>query len=269
MPIVVTKKFESRRSTTGDNPSAELVYDIRGVAGDLAARGHADAASPATYDGLAKQNISIDPVGPEHWEASVRYARAGFGGQPQTGQSVFSIDTGGGTQHITQARATIARHGAPGTTAPNYQGAIGVTPDGVEGVDIAVPVYQFAETHYLPDSAVSSGYKATLFALTGKVNSDPFKGFSPGEVLFLGASVSPSGTAADADWEISFRFAASPNVTGLSVGPIRGIDKQGWEYLWVRYEDAEDAGARAIVKRPIAAYVERVYDAGAFAGLGI
>ena len=86
----------------------------------------------------------------------------------------------------------------------------------------------------------------------------------PGEVLFLGASGSQRG---EDDWEITFRFAASPNVTGLTVGPITGIAKRGWEYLWVRYSDAEDQ--HVLVKQPIAAYVEKVYDEGNFAGLGI
>ena len=77
------------------------------------------------------------------------------------------------------------------------------------------------------------------------------------------------GTDPDDDWEITFRFAASPNASGISVGDISGISKKGWEYLWVRYADQEDTGSHAIVKRPVAAYVERVYDEGSFAGLGI
>ncbi|MFN4261629.1 MAG: hypothetical protein ACK4RK_20290 [Gemmataceae bacterium] len=69
------------------------------------------------------------------------------------------------------------------------------------------------------------------------------------------------------DWEIIFRFAASPNATDLTVGDIQGIEKKGWEYLWVRYADAEDENT--LVKQPIAAYVERVYDYGDFSLLGI
>ncbi|MBL8747065.1 MAG: hypothetical protein JNK58_12015, partial [Phycisphaerae bacterium] len=111
--------------------------------------------------------------------------------------------------------------------------------------------------------------RGVLFALTGKVNSDPFREFQAGEVLFLGASGSKREASGGEDWEITFRFAASPNRTGIVVGPITGISKKGWEYLWVRYEDAEDAAAQAIVKRPVGAYVERVYSEGAFSGLEI
>ena len=71
------------------------------------------------------------------------------------------------------------------------------------------------------------------------------------------------------DWEITFRFAASPNRTGLTIGDIKGIDKKGWEYMWVRYADSEDAAARAIVKTPVGVYVEQVYEDGDFMGLEI
>jgi len=73
----------------------------------------------------------------------------------------------------------------------------------------------------------------------------------------------------DVDWEITFRFAASLNRTGISVGSITGIAKKGWEYLWVRYADVEDAGSNTLVKQPVAAYVEQVYEYGNFAALGI
>lgn len=81
-----------------------------------------------------------------------------------------------------------------------------------------------------------------------------------------GASGSKRG---EDDWEITFRFAASPNKTGLTVGDIVGINKKGWEYMWVRYADAEDAAAKAIVKKPVAVSVEKVYEEGDFSTLGI
>ena len=111
---------------------------------------------------------------------------------------------------------------------------------------------------------MNGAYKATLFGLTGRVNNAGFKGFAAGEVLFLGASGSQRG---EEDWEITYRFAASPNVAGLTIGDITGINKKGWEYIWVRYADAEDE--KVLVKQPIAVYVEKVYDEGNFAGLGI
>ena len=38
---------------------------------------------------------------------------------------------------------------------------------------------------------------------------------------------------------------------------------------WRRFADEEDNAAKTLIKKPIAAYVERVYEYGSFAGLGI
>ena len=55
----------------------------------------------------------------------------------------------------------------------------------------------------------------------------------------------------------------------LHVGDIVVASKKGWEYLWVRYEDAEDDAANVLVKKPTAAYVEKVYEDGDFSVLGL
>ena len=180
--------------------------------------------------------------------------------------SQFTFDTGGGTQHISQSLQTVGAYPAPGEIAANFWGAIGVNQDQIDGTDITVPVFNFTETHYINSALVTGAYKQALFLLTGRVNGGGFKGFAAGEVLFLGASGAKRGFE---DWEITFRFAASPNVTGLSLGNIVGINKQGWQYLWVRFDDDEDTSAKTLIKKPIAAYVERVYEYGDFSALGI
>jgi len=117
--------------------------------------------------------------------------------------------------------------------------------------------------HSIPDADVN---KAAYFALTGKVNNASWKGFAAGEVLFLGVSGSKRG---EDDWEITFRFAASPNRTNIQIGNITVASKKGWEYLWVRYADVEDGGSNTLVKQPVAVYVEKVYEEGDFSALGI
>ena len=263
MAITVTEKFGSRETNEGESPSIDLLYTIKGSDDDIEVKANLLAASPVLYDGLVRQTAHIDQIGPLLWDGSVRY---GERKRPETGDSSFSFDTGGGTQHITQSLETLGSYAPPGKTPPDFQGAIGATGESVEGVDVTVPVYNFSETHYVAAESVTGAYKATLFALTGRVNVAPFRGFAAGEVLFLGASGSKRG---EEDWEITFRFAASPNATGITVGEITGISKRGWDYLWVRYQDAEDSTAKALVKRPVAAYVERVYYDGDFSGLGI
>ncbi len=258
----IIERFDSRETTAGiESPSVDLIYVVQGTEDDGAVRALVESTIPAIYSGLVFQTYHITHQGGGVWEVSVRYGKK----EPKdTGDSSFSFDTGGGTTHVTQSLQTIGSYAPPGKTAPNFQGAIGVTTDSVEGTDTTVPIYSFTETHYIPIALVTGSYKTTLFLLTGRVNSSPFKGFAAGEVLFLGASGSQRG---EEDWEITFRFAASPNIIGLTIGPITGVAKRGWEYLWVRYADAEDQ--HVLVKQPIAAYVEKVYDEGNFAGLGI
>lgn len=263
MAVTVHEKWASRELSRGENPAQDLLYIVRGTDDDLEAKAALAAAAPLVYDGLHRQTYRLERTGQTEWEGSVHYGRK----EPaETGDSSYQFDTGGGTQHITHSRQTAARYAPSGQVAPDFQGAIGATHDSVEGVDVTVPVYNFSETHYIPSASVTDAYKGALFLLTGRTNLAAFRGFAPGEVLFLGASGSKRG---EEDWEITYRFAASPNATDLTVGPITGIAKRGWDYLWVRYQDAEDTQAKSLVKRPIGVYIERVYDEGDFSGLGI
>ena len=271
MPITCTEKPDSRQYTEGQ--SAELIYTVRGTADEAAAMTSLKATAPTSFQGLVRQLPGVEPIyvdttNPDGsiWSGTVTYAPLQYATPPETGDSVFSFDTGGGTQHITQSLSTVSSYAVNGT-APNFRGAIGVTHDSVEGVDIQVPVYNFSETHYIAATAVTDTYKGTLFQLTGKVNAATFRGLAAGECLFLGASGSQRG--AEEDWEITFKFAGSANRTNLTVGQMTGIAKKGWEYLWVRYADVEDATSHTLVKQPVAAYVEKVYESGDFAGLGI
>jgi hypothetical protein len=268
MPVTLTEKLDSRKWTTGDNASVEMTYILTGTSDDLTAKTLIENSTATYYNGLVRQSIQIEPewvdetAGDGQWVVTVRY---GIRPPSEVGESSFAFDTSGGTQHITQSLGTVASYAASGTP-PDFGGAVGVTHDSVEGVDITIPVYSFSETHYLDDAFVTPAYKGTLFNLTGKVNDAAFKGLAAGECLFLGASGAKRGTA---DWEITYRFAGSPNRTGLVVGPITGIAKKGWEYMWVRYADSEDTAANAIVKKPVAVYIEKVYDEGDFSALGI
>ncbi len=276
MSITVEEKFDSRELVTGASASAELLYIIRGTADDLAAKAALEAAAPGGYDGLERQSCHVEPVHIDAgndavcvWDGAASYAPYGSAEDeqppPETGDSIYSFDTGGGTQHITQSIFTRAGYSVAGNLA-DFKGAIGVTHDSVEGVDITTPVYNFFETHYIPNSSVTEAYRYKLFLLTGKTNDANFRGMAAGEVLFLGASGSKRSAG---DWEIAFRFAASPNRLNITVGGITDISKKGWEYMWVRYVDSEDAGSKTLIKVPQFVYIEVVYEDGNFPDLGI
>jgi hypothetical protein len=287
MPITVEEKYDSRQSTTGSNAQVTLTFIAHGSDDDLAIKAAVEDFAPETYDDLPRQSVQIEPIAEEYWDASVRYAESSSsssGGSstpdPGSDEYTYNFDTMGGTQHITQSLNTVGSYADSSIpSAPDFHGAIGVSNANgnseVQGVDITVPIYNFSETHYLTTEQVTPEYKGTLFQLTGKVNNAAFRGLAAGECLFLGASGTlhgtefNDGTSGGGDWEITFRFAASPNKTGITIGSITGISKKGWEYLWVRYADAEDMDAMAMVKRPVAAYVEQVYQEADFSVLDI
>jgi hypothetical protein len=263
----LTELIDSREWTTGDKPTVTLHYILDGTSDDLTAKTLLLNSTASTYDGLVRADCTIEPIfvdtdsGKGKWDCRVRYISPERK-EPEVGDPPqFSFDTSGGTQHVTQSIATVQKYAPSGKTAPDFKGAIGVTSDNVDGVDITVPVYSFSETHYVADATVTTEYRLALMALTGTVNNAAFKGFAAGECLFLGAAGSKRGAE---DWEITFRFAVSPNRTGITVGDITGIAKQGWQYMWVRYDDAEDSTAKAIVKKPVAVYIEKVYADGDF-----
>ena len=267
MPATIHELFAGRTETLGSKPKAEIAYVVLGATDEADVRSLALAQIPTDYQGLYRATITLD----ERLNATTWKVVASFEApepqQQENPESTFAFDTGGGTQHITQSLSTVGRYGPSASTA--LGGAIGYDGQNVAGVDITVPVYQFSETHYLAPASVSQPYKLTLFGLTGAVNSAPFRGFQAGEVLFLGASGSRRGVDPDDKWEITYKFAASPNQAGLSVGGISGIQKRGWDYLWVQYGDDVDATAKVLIKKPVAVYVEQVYQFASFAGLGI
>lgn len=179
----------------------------------------------------------------------------------------FAFDTGGGTMHRNQSIKTVSK--VP-NDAPDFNGAIEVDNEGnVNGVDVTMPVLNFTETHTMNGSRVTTSYKKTIAALTGTVNSSGFRGFSAGEVLFLGASGTKRSKKPNAPWEITFRFAVSPNQSSLQVGKLKVPNKRGWDYLWVRYADKVADNRKNVIKEPVAAYVEQVYPTGDFGNLGL
>jgi len=174
----------------------------------------------------------------------------------------LSFATTGGTLHLNQSYGTRASYPAPGRTAPNYQGAIGVDGSTVNGVDVTVPAFNFSLRRRF--KFVSTAYLAQVLSLTGKVNSATWEVFAAGELLFLGAE----GAEDDENYvDMTYQFAARPNQTGLTIGGINGITKRGWDYLWVKHE--EKVVADLVLTVPAAVYIEQVYPEGNLSTLGI
>ena len=276
MATVRVEEAYSERDETidakGNVTEVEIPYLVFGVSDESAALA---AARPKvkTVSGMSLESIEVvERVSGDTWKVKAIYEVDDDGEQPDdTGEeedtTVFAFDTGGGTKHLNQSIKTDGKYP---NTAPDFAGAIEVDNEGnVNGVDVTMPVLNFTETHTLAGSRVSTSYKKTLASLTGTVNKSGFRGFSAGEVLFLGASGTKRSKKSSAPWEITYRFAVSPNQAGLQVGDIKVARKYGWDYLWVRYADKVAEGGKNVVKKPVGVYVEMVYPEGDFGRLGI
>lgn len=201
----------------------------------------------------------------------------------------WSFDTTGGTQHVTQSRLTrySGRREDTFSPIPDYKGAIGVTKESVDGVDVVTRKMEFSLS--LRPTYVTLGYVQQLYRLTGTVNDNPFLGFNAGEVLFLGVS-GQSQTPTDGvtpAWTLTYKFAASPTrgdpfeedpddvlvVAGnpdtevVDPGRITVPGAYGWDYVWVSYSQKVDGGRTILV--PQNAYVETVYNTADFSLMGL
>jgi len=262
MPITCEERHDSGMLSA---TRGEKSYVVQGTSDDPAARSAVLDEAPATYGGLYRDdpNIRVEYQGSNIYDAIVPYIEPAAGA-PGVGDSSFSFDTGGGTQHVTQSKETTNNYAAAGKAAPDLKGAINYHNGAVDGCDIVVPRYVWGERHILAASTVTTAYKGFLYSLTGKTNNAPFKGTNANETLFMGGA---GQSRDDGNYDVIFSFCSSPNLTGLSVGDIANIAKKGWEYLWVLYEQCTDQNF--MIARPAAVYIERVYDEGNFANLGI
>jgi len=232
---------------------------------------------------LHAESYSLEYLGDNAWQLEVSYVSDGGEDDEQRDplKRSRSFDTGGATQHITQAIPSDTfpngeqRFHTGSPAAPNMRGAIGVDGDSVQGVDIVVPQLTWTETYDVPTQYVTTNYIKKVSMLTGTVNNAAFRGFAAGEVLFTGASGSQQWDEdkGDGPWSLSYKFVASanqgPNKTfpAITIGDIEDIEKDGHDYLWVRYEDAVENST--LLKKPKFVYVNKVYRRDNFTQLGI
>jgi hypothetical protein len=232
---------------------------------------------------LQAESYTLEYLGDQAWQLEVSYSKDGGESEEQRDpmKRSRSFDTGGGTQHVTQAIGSDAfpngeqRFHTGSPAAPNMFGAIGVDGDSVNGVDIIIPQLTWTESYDVPNQYVSTNYIKTVSSLTGTVNNAAFRTFAAGEVLFAGASGSQQWDSdkGDGPWNLSYKFIASPNqgsgktLPAITVGAVTNVEKDGHDYLWVRYEDS--VANDTLFKRPKFVYVNKVYRRADFSQLGL
>ena len=209
-----------------------------------------DYAALPDFENLVVTSYSQQP---REEKESVYDVSVGLGLSSEEDDRELSFQISAVTQHIVRPLARISSYPAG---APDLPGIGFDSEKGYEGTDIQIPVLTWTETFSIARTEMDNAFLFQLMNVAANpVNSFPFRGFAAGEVLYSGTSGSQRGNR----MVLSNAFAASPNLTGLSIGAMTGIAKAGWDYLWVLYEKDEDITNKFITERPKAAYVDQVY----------
>ena len=180
-------------------------------------------------------------------------------------EPTISFDCGGGSKHLLYS---LSQKKVLGDKDPG--GAIGwngKTGDDCEITGVDIPTAQLRETYtvQMKISKLSTSYKKKVAALVGKVNSGTFKGWSAGEVMFLGMSYSTPAKKAK-KVTVSFNFAIQPNESQVKVGG-KSVSKKGFEYVWAISKTVANNGTPKMQVEGI--YVDQVCEYASFSSLGL
>ncbi|MDR0390453.1 MAG: hypothetical protein LBH59_00985 [Planctomycetaceae bacterium] len=255
----------SEQYTNGIHTSsvAEDVFELRGYPDSFTALQALKAAYQNPY--VKEINVEEDSGGADKiYVGRIRRTEEVPEVDMENRRSI-SFEVAGTQTKRTHSIFTRSSHAVGNNSPRDYGGLIGVTDDGVDGVDIDTAVSTFSETVFFYPWFITSAYVAFLTRAYGHVNMTPFRGFDIGEVRFLGAS--GSYRYGDTAVEITFKFAVSPNAINIPIGEMIIPFKYGWDYLWIRW--AEVNRNNVAVKVPIEAYIEQVYPGLNFYLLGI
>ena len=254
MSIIYDERPESR-SWAAKNNEGILEYNLIGTAGEfpdeVSAINYVYAVQSVFYSGAWLQDIAVKPQGPSFW-----YVTCPYGPLPkQPGSIEISFRTTGGTVHVVSSKSMVAKYG----TASRNRTIIGQ--DGA-GAEITVPVQLRSYTFNFAKGIVTEAAMDYWEDLTGIVNSIAWHNRPAGEVLFLGAS-GKTTISADSNSSVTFEMAMSRNKTGITIGAITGVVKQGQDLIDIHVKTVVDTGED--VPEAKAVYIQRVYDRAPFA----
>jgi len=187
---------------------------------------------PVFFAGAWLEDIQISPKG-----NGLFYVTCPYGPLPRfPGNGVdfrLNFRTTGGTVHISTSRKMVAKYDTGSPTAPD---TVIIGQDGA-GAEITVPAQMRSYAFTYSAGVVTEAAMDYWEDITGSVNSVTWHLRPPGEVLFLGAE-GDTTEKADSSSSVTFHFAMSRNKTGLTIGSITGIDKQGHDLIDIHTKTA-------------------------------
>jgi len=261
---------ETHESRSRDNTSVTLNYFIWGETDDSVVWTLLYATAPTTWLGYFNPTATLDPIGAGAWKGAVTYS---LDGAPEpatepgptdalTSEDGISFDIAPAKFKIFQSFETvdaIALTGIP----PLFNRAINVNKGKVEGVELGDAPFTFTLTRTRPVTTLA--YIDYLSEIQFCTNREPFYGCAAGEALFLGASGSAK---AGKPYVIQYKFGRGKHKSYFEVADgLSFPQKRAWDYVWCLY--AEDVDEDVLIKTPVAAYIEGVYESADFNLLGL
>ncbi len=270
-PITVSEKFVSQRTrkrSSKDN-SHKRRYNVQWAA-DL------DAAITAV-GAVAPEDVAIDSELLELFDITAsqteladwfevdcdyipkkRALTRPIAPEPDTPASFeYVFDISAATQHITHG---LAETRFP-ASAPDQKLAINVRDGRVDGTDIIQPRFTFSKTMEYAAERVTDTWIDTVGDIVGRTNNAIYSGQAIDSLLCLAVR---GNRRTRETWSITTDFLKGEELVNETVAGIGSVNKKPHEYLWVLYEEEEDATNNIVVANAIAVYVNQVYKQGDF-----
>lgn len=268
-------------SGSNSNSTATVTYIVEGTEDDITACTSAYEFAPDEFSEIPKKSASVaERLTDTAWKIEVNYGSESKSSSGDSGdesdEATMNFDCSAGTKHMTQAIEQTCVYAGSGESKDSTDEASAVPigwngKDGSEseaaGVDVSIGELRETYTKTMSKSKVTgTSWKRKVAELVGKVNSGSFKGWSAGEVMFLGCSYSAPSKGSK-KVAVSFHFAIRLNeskatVAGQNVGSVKGF-----EYLWALTDDEVKDGERKRKVKKI--YKAVVCETDGFGGLGI
>lgn len=274
MAASAQEKYAARIISDSEAPSAETTWHVFGAADEIEAYAALAAAPiPALYTFPSGKiaylaNVQIKDVYESTREQDLTHEATlsySYKAPITAGDIEYEFEVAAQSVTLTHAIDTTAYTGG-GRTAPNFNKGINISPDGkIQGISVERAQFSFQVTKHWPAASVTQAYQIVLANLASRVNNASFYGLPAGSVKFLGARGRLSGDK----FPITYRFEYSPNETGVTVGDITGIARQGWQYLDVYRRTISDDTAKKKTEVPHSVYIHKVFEDGDFSLIGL
>jgi hypothetical protein len=299
----VFELFDSADRTTKDRAAGgdqKYRYGVNECSDQVTAEQLVRQATPLAFETstgeiLVRQSLTSKPEGLDYFICEVSYGpedEKDSQQKPEPGVWKFEFDTTGNKQKITAAPLVSRHWGSSFGEAPILEGAMNFDGHKVQGLEVPVPNGKFTITQYYDPRYVTPALFKTFKKNTPRVNSDPWLGHDPGEVLYYGSkgsgdiptvagqrvqpiaivhhfdssenddnvSVEDSPDGGNVITEGKYGPAAFDALgTSLNGQPAEEVAKDGWDYLWVWYKKREDEDTFKVVPRPAHVYVHRPF----------